>query len=161
MSWKSDKSIERIVKLFKRVPKNVFPEDIEAIKYVNETITESEKQYMVDNLLFAKLLCYTINQNLHFHGNIKMAIKDVSDVFKQPIETHLSIMTSNLNNQDLINYLKQIGVDFDSHKNESAIIKENEKGLIEKLKSSWKTESVTKSFCNTVNEFLKDTDNYI
>lgn len=161
MSWKSDKSIERIVKLFKRVPKNVFPEDIEAIKYVSETITESEKQYMVDNLLFAKLLCHVINQSLHYQGSIKMAIKDVSDVFKKPIEDHLSILTMNLNNQDLNNYLQRIGVDFNSHKNESETIKSNEKELLEKLKSSWKTESVTKSFCNTVNEFLKDTDNYI
>lgn len=161
MSWKSDKSIERIVKLFKRVPKNVFPEDIEAIKHVSETITESEKQYMTDNILFAKLLCHVINQNLHYHGNIKMSIKDVSDVFKKPIEHHLSILTSNLNNQDLNNYLKEIGIDFDSYKNESDVIKSNEKGLIEKLKSSWETKSVTKSLCNTVNEFLKDTDNYI
>lgn len=161
MSWRSDKSIERVVKLYKRVPKQVFPEDIEAIKNINETILESEKALVNDHLLFAKLVCYVLNLNLHHSGSMKGAIASLNTELQRPLEHHLTFLTSNLNQQELNNYLKDLGFNFDSLESEPEKIKANEKGMIEKIKSNWTKEKVTKSFCNTVNEFIKYTDNYI
>lgn len=161
MSWKSDKSIERIVKLFKRVPKNVFHEDIEAIKNINETILESEKALVNDHLLFAKLVCYVLNLNLHHSGSMKGAIASLNTELERPLDHHLTFLTSNLNQQQLNNYLKDLGFNFESLESEPEKIKANEKGMIEKIKSNWTKEKVAKSFCNTVNEFIKNVNNYI
>lgn len=161
MSWKSDKSIERVVKLYKRVPKQVFPEDIEAIKNINETILESEKVLVNDHLLFAKLVCYVLNLNLHHSGSMKGAIASLRTVLEKPIDHQLEFLTMNLNQQDLNNYLKDLGFNFDSLESEPEKIKANEKGMIEKIKGNWTKEKVTKSFCNTVNEFIKNINNYI
>lgn len=159
MSWKSDLSIKRIYNTFKRV--QVFQQDVDALKNLNETISENENKYMVDNILFAKLLCYVLNQNLHYHKSMKMSISEVAEVFKKPLDNHLEILTVNLNNQDLNNYLKNIGIDFKKFETDKTIVKDHSKELIEKLKSNYSKKVVEKSFCNTVNEFLKQPENYI
>lgn len=161
MSWRSDKSIERVVKLYKRVPKQVFPEDIEAIKNINETILQSEKALVNDHLLFAKLVCYVLNLNLHHSGSMKGAIASLNTELERPLDHHLTFLTSNLNQQELNNYLKDLGFNFESLESEPENIKANEKGMIEKIKCNWTKEKVTKSFCNTVNEFIKNINNYI
>lgn len=161
MSWRSDKAIERLVRTFQRVKSQIFEEDIKAIKTINETIIESEKSIAVDNLLFAKLLCYILNQNLHHHGNMKQSIEEVSGVFKKPLNHHVSILATNLNNQALNIYLKEIGIDFNSLSDQPDLIKSNQKEIIEKIKNNWNESKVEKSFINTINEFLRDTDNYV
>ena len=161
MSWRSDKAIERLVRTFQRVKSQIFEEDIKAIKTINETIIESEKSIAVDNLLFAKLLCYILNQNLHHHGNMKQSIEEVSGVFKKPLNHHVSILATNLNNQALNIYLKEIGIDFNSLSDQPDLIKSNQKQIIEKIKNNWDKSKVEKSFINTINEFLRDTDNYV
>lgn len=161
MSWKSDKSIERIVKLFKRVPKQVFPEDIQAIKNINETISESEKQLVNDHILFAKLVCYVLNLNLHRSGSMKEAIASLRSVLEKPISDQLEFLTMNLNQNELNNYFKSIGMNFNVMGDNSEIIKSNEKEMIEKIKNNWTKQKVTKSFNNTVKEFIKDVNNYI
>lgn len=161
MSWKSDKSIERVVKLYKRVPKQVFPEDIEAIKNINETILESEKVLVNDHILFAKLVCYVLNLNLHHSGSMKGAISILATELERPLEHHLTFLTSNINQQELNNYLKSIGFNFESLEDEHELIKANEKEIVAKIKSNWTKQKVTKSFTNTVNEFIKDVNNYI
>lgn len=161
MSWKSDKSIDRVVKLYKRVPKQVFPEDIEAIKNINETILESEKDLVNDHVLFAKLVCYVLNLNLHHSGSMKGAIASLRTVLEKPISDQLEFLTMNLNQNELNNYFKSIGMNFNVMEDNSEIIKSNEKEIIEKIKNNWTKQKVTKSFNNTVNEFIKDINNYI
>lgn len=161
MSWKSDKSIERVVKLYKRVPKQVFHEDIEAIKNINETISESEKELVNDHVLFAKLVCYVLNLNLHQSGSMKGAIASLRSVLEKPISDQLEFLTMNLNQTELNNYFKSIGMNFNVMEDNSEIIKSNENEMIEKIKNNWTKQKVTKSFNNTVNEFIKDVNNYI
>lgn len=161
MSWKSDKAIERIVKLFKRVKNQVFDEDIEAIKTINETIALNEQKFVNDNILYAKLLCYIIDKNLNHCRDIKSAIKIASDILKEPLDYHLQILHRDLNDIDQLNFFTSLGYDFNSYKNQNDILKVNEKEIIEKLKSNWDYKKVEKSFYNTANEFLKDTNNYI
>lgn len=167
MSFKSDKALERIVKTFQRIRNGIFEEDIKAIKTINETIEESEKMVAVDNILFAKLLCHVLNSNLHHYGNMKNSISGVQDVFNKPLDHHISILSRNLNNQELSNYLKSIGVnlEFEETKEQSLknieSVKSHQKEIVEKMKTNWSKSKVEKSFVNTVNEFLRDAENYI
>lgn len=161
MSWKSDKAIERLVKTFQRVKNQIFEQDVEAIKTINETIETNEKQYVTDNILFAKLLCHFLNLNLHHHGNMKIAIKEADNVFKMSLREHIEIITKNLNDQDVINFLKGLGADMESFSNQPELLSKNEKEIIERLQTNWELTKVSKSFYNTANEFLRDTNNYV
>jgi len=161
MSWKTDNSIKRIFNTFKRLKTQIFNQDIEALKLLNETIAEQEKKYVNDNLLYAKLLCYVLDRNFHHYGDMKMAIKVSHDILKEPLHFHLQMLHRNINDQDFNNYLKSIGIEFDTYKNQNDILKANEKEFVEKLKNNWTYENVSKAFYNTANDFLKETENYI
>ena len=161
MNWKVENKLKRIFGVFKRSKSQIFPEDIEALKFVSETLAEAGKGNVQDNILFAKLLCYVLNQNLHYHGSMKQSISEVGSVFKKPLNHHISILAINLNNQILNNYLKSININFDNLDDQTEIIKANEKEIIEKIKSEYTTDKVEKSFVKTVNEFLTDIDNYV
>lgn len=167
MSWSSDKALERLIKTFQRIINGIFKEDIEAVKKIAETIEENEKLIVVDNILFAKLLCHVLNTNLHHYGNMKNSLSAVQDVFKKPLDHHIEFLTYNLNNQELNNYLKSIDINLEftetaeQLKNNEELLKSNQKEIIKKIKSNWSKSKVEKSFVNTINEFIRDTENYI
>lgn len=167
MSWSSDKALERLIKTFQRIKNGIFKEDIEAVKKLAETIEENEKLIVVDNILFSKLLCHVLNTNLHHYGNMKNSLSVVQEALKKPLDHSLSILADNLNNQEFNNYLKSIGVnlEFEETKEQSLNnieqLKSNQKEIIEKIKNNWSKSKVEKSFVKSVNEFLRDTDNYV
>ena len=98
----------------------------------------------------------------------KASIKIVADILKEPLDYHLQMFHANLNQKGIDSYLQSIGFNLD-HLNHSKerqesndkILKENQKEIIEKMKVNWTYENVSKSFYNTANEFLQETDNYI
>lgn len=150
MSWKTEFAVKRIFNSFKRLKNQIFTQDIEALKLINETLAESEKQYINDNLLYAKLLCYVLDRNLHYHGDIKTAIKNAADILKEPLDFHLQMLHKNINDKNILKHIDDI--DFENT---------DQKELIKKLENSFSYESVEKSFFNTANDFLRETDNYI
>lgn len=165
MSWTQENALKRIFNVFKRSKDRVYKEDIEALKVLNDELNGSRQILIQDNLLFAKLLCYCLNQNLHDKGNIQSSIKCVGDILKEPLDYHVQMFQMNLNNQDINNYLESIGINtdmFDFSKNDNEkILNDNEKEIALKLKQFWNYEKVEKSFYNTANQFLKETENYI
>lgn len=167
MSWSSDKALERLIKTFQRIKNGIFKEDIDAVKKLAETIEENEKLIVIDNILFAKLLCHVLNTNLHHYGNMKNSLYVVQDVFKRPLDHHIEFLSDNLNNQELNNYLKSIGVNLefeetkDENLNNIEKLKSNQKEIIEKIKNNWSKSKVEKSFVKSVNEFLRDPENYV
>ena len=162
MSWQSDKSLKRIFNTFKRLKNNIFNEDIEALKQLNDELLNSQKSNVIDNILFAKMLCVHLRQNLEFYSDIKLAIKKSNDDLKQPLNFHLQVLLQSLNNTDKINYLKSLNIDFDGIdlQNES-LTNEMQKEFIEKIKTNWSYDLLEKSFLKTTNEFINDVDNYV
>ena len=79
MSWEDKKAIRRIFNTFKRVPKQVFQEDIDALKTINESLEAKASETAHDNLLYAKLLAVVLRHNVAYFGNIQQAIKKVKD----------------------------------------------------------------------------------
>lgn len=94
------------------------------------------------------------------YGDIKMAIKTISNDLQLPLIDNIEMLRISLNNTDRINYLKNIGIDFESNKNQDDILKANQQDFIKKLMNNWSIENVEKSLYNTTNDFLKDLNNY-
>ena len=160
MSWKDEYALKRIFNTFKRLKSNIFEQDIEALKTINESLENSKIDCVNDNLLFAKLLSVVLRQNLVYFGDMQMAIKSTQDIFSEPLEYHLAFLQKSLNETDKINYFKNIVINIDSDKRQDKIITDHQQKIIEKLNTNWTIENVRKSFFNSANTFLKDLNNY-
>jgi hypothetical protein len=164
MSWNSDNAVKRIFNSFKRLKSQIYNEDIEALKQLNEELLNNQKNYVNDNILFAKLLSHILRNELKYQGTMKMAVKKIDSVLKTPISHHTEFLRMELNNKDFLEYIESLGIETDhlNHKenNNDLILNDNQKEIQDKLLKFWNYEKVEKSFYNTANEFLKDINNY-
>ncbi len=168
MNWQYKKAVTRIFNTFRRLNKNIYDEDVEALKSLNELIDTSAKNFIHSNLVYAKLLAIHLRQNLHYYGNVKQAIVALSDELKNPLNYQIELLTQEINSAELSSYLESLGIDTnkivlsDSEKGikENEIIKENQRNIIEKLNKFWSFDNVENSFYNTANDILKDVNNY-
>tara|TARA_R110000851_G_scaffold75456_1_gene166314 strand:- start:6101 stop:6529 length:429 start_codon:yes stop_codon:yes gene_type:complete len=141
MSWTSKKHIAKIFNAFKRNKERIYKEDIEALKELDEIVNQSSRQLAKDNLIYAKLLCLFLRQNIHYYKDVKMALKQLQFQLKTPLDTQLEMLTIDLNMVDLQN-------------------QETDEQLLNKLLNSWTREQVEKSFYNSANDLLKEIENY-
>ena len=164
MSWNSDNAVKRIFNSFKRLKSQIYNEDIEALKQLNEELLNNQKNYVNDNILFAKLLSHILINELKYQGTMKMAVKKIDSVLKTPISHHTEFLRMELNNKDFLEYIESLGIETDhlNHKENKndLILNDNQKEIQDKLLNFWNYNKVEKSFYNTANEFLKDINNY-
>lgn len=164
MSWATDNAIKRIVNVFKRSKDKVYKEDIQALQLLSDELINSQKNYVNDNILFAKLLNYTLRNELKNQGSMKMAIKSIDGILKTPLSHHTEFLRMELNNKDFLDYVESLGIETDhlNHKenNNDLILTENQKEVQNKLLNFWNHDKVEKSFYNSANEFLRDINNY-
>jgi hypothetical protein len=164
MSWSTDNAVKRIFNSFKRLKNQIFEQDIEALKLLNEELINNQKNYVNDNILFAKLLNYALRNELKHQGSMKMAIKSIDSILKTPIAHHTEFLRLELNHKDFLDYAESLGIETDhlNHKenNNDLILTKNQKEVQDKLLNFWNFDKVEKSFYNSANEFLKDLNNY-
>jgi hypothetical protein len=164
MSWKLENNTKRIYNVFKRSKSQIYSEDIEALKEVLNHVNEGNKALVNDNLLFAKLLSIHLRQNLNYYGSIGGAIAATKELLKEPLNNSLEMLRIDLNSVDLQNYFKSIGIvdEFTTEQrlNNNYLLSEKEKEIVDKCKKNWTIEKVEKSLINSVNDFLKDVENY-
>jgi hypothetical protein len=168
MSWTEQNAFKRIYNVFKRNKNNIYNEDIQALKLLNEALENKNKQFVTKNLLFAKLLAIQLNQNLMYYGSIEQAIKKIKYDLSLSLDYNLIYLQKNINNTELINYFNSIGVNttnpnlltVEQKQNDKNIITSKQKEIIEELKNNWDFELVEKSFVKTANELLKDVNYY-
>ena len=164
MSWLTDNALKRIAGAFKRSKDKVYKEDIQALQLLSNELVSNQKKYINDNILFAKLLNYTLINELKHYGSMRMAIKNIDGILKTPLENQIEFLRLELNNKDFIEYMESLGIEMDhlNHKenNNDKILNKNQKEVKEKLLKFWDYEKISKSFYNTANEFLKDINNY-
>jgi len=141
MSWQNKKHITKIFNAFKRNKERIYKEDIEALKNLDEFINESSKNLTKDNLIYAKLLCVFLRQNVHHYKDIKFAIKELKFQLNIPLDRQIELLTYDLN---LI-----------SLQNET-----DAKEVFKKMDNPWTKEQVEKSFYNSANDLLKEIENY-
>jgi hypothetical protein len=169
MSWSEQNALKKVVSVFKRSKERnvpIYDNDIEAIKTLNKALEIKSKAYVNDNLLYAKLLCFVLYRNVEYLGGIKQAIKHIqTDVLNFSLDEHIEMLRRHLNQKDFDEYLSTLGLSetFTGEDEESnlAILTKNQNEVITKLNKFWNFDKVKKSFYNTANEFLQDTDNYI
>jgi hypothetical protein len=168
MSWTEQNAFKRIYNVFKRNKNNIYSEDIEALKLLNTALENKNKQFVTQNLLYAKLLAIQLNQNLMYYGSIEEAIKKIKSDLSLSLNYNLIYLQKNLNNTELINYFNSLGVNTsnpnlltnEQKQNDKNIISDKQKEIIEQLKKNWDFELVEKSFVKTANELLKDVNYY-
>jgi hypothetical protein len=168
MSWTIENAQKRVFNVFKRSKDKIYNEDIEALKLLNEELLNRQKSYVNDNILYAKLLCVILTNELLYRKDIKESLKAVSSDLLKPLDYHLEIMRMHLNNIDLESHFNSLGLlDFDfwdvtqeTKDKKNAVINRIKPEMLDKIKHNWTTENVNKSFYNTANQFLKDIDNY-
>ena len=141
MSWEHKRYVTKIFNAFKRNKERIYKEDIEALKNLDEFINESSKVMTKDNLLYAKLLCVFLRQNIHYYKDVKFAIKELKFQLQIPLDRQIELLTYDLN---LIELQKQ----------------ETPEAVLEKLNKPWSKEVVEKSFYNSANDLLKEIENY-
>ena len=168
MSWTEQNAFKRIYNVFKRNKNNIYSEDIDALKLLNTALENKNKEFVTQNLLYAKLLAIQLNQNLMYYGSIEEAIKKIKYDLSLPLNFNLIYLQKNLSNTELTNYFNSIGVNIsnphlltdEQKQNDKNIISDNQKEIIEQLKKNWDFELVEKSFVKTANELLKDVNYY-
>jgi hypothetical protein len=141
MSWQNKKHISRIFNAFKRNKERIYKEDIEALKSLDELISKESEQTTKDNLIYAKLLCVFLRQNIHYYKDVKFAIKELKFQLNIPLDRQIELLTYDLNLIEL-------------QKLESA------EQVFEKMDNAWSKEQVEKSFYNSANDLLKEIENY-
>lgn len=141
MSWELKRNVTKIFNAFKRNKERIYKEDIEALKNLDEFINEHSKSLTKDNLLYAKLLCVFLRQNIHHYKDVKFAIKELKFQLNIPLDRQIELLTYDLN---LIELQKQ----------------ETPEAVLDKLKKPWSKEVVEKSFYNSANDLLKEIENY-
>jgi cupin superfamily acireductone dioxygenase involved in methionine salvage len=141
MSWELKRNVTKIFNAFKRNKERIYKEDIEALKNIDDFINESSKNLTKDNLLFAKLLCVFLRQNVHYYKDIKFAIKELKFQLNIPLDRQIELLTYDLN---LIELQKQ----------------ETTEAVMQKMNNAWSKEVVEKSFYNSANDLLKEIENY-
>jgi hypothetical protein len=164
MSWIIQNSVNRIFNAFKRNKNNIYKEDIEALKLINEALLECEKTLVNDNILFAKLLSVQLRQNIIYFKDIGLAIKAVQRDLRNTVEFNINLLTLDLNNYELENYFKSIGIEkyntLEEWEKNKQIISDNQQEISKKVLKSWSVEDVEKSFYKSVNQIIKDIENY-
>jgi hypothetical protein len=141
MSWQNKKHVTKIFNAFKRNKERIYKEDIEALKSLDEFINESSKNLTKDNLIYAKLLCVFLRQNIHYYKDIKFAIKELKFQLNIPLDKQIELLTYDLNLITLQN-------------------ETDAKEVFRKMDNAWTKEQVEKSFYNSANDLLKEIENY-
>jgi len=166
MSWETDNALKRIFNSFKRLKNQIFIQDIDALKLLDDYILEADRKRINDNQLFAKLLCFVLYRNVEHFKDIKQAIKSIqTEVFNGSMEEHIELLKLHLNKNDFDEYLKSLNlihVEFTDEEDNENLEKltKNQKEVIGKLKKFWNHDKVEKSFYNTANQMLNDINNY-
>lgn len=160
MSWHLKNSVTRIFNVFKRNKERIYKEDIDALKKIDEFINSESRNITTGNLLFSKLLCLYLRQNLNYYGDIKTAIKALQKELKHPLNYQLEFLTKDLNHNEFITYLKSKNLNFDKVIIDKSPIKGIEEEVLTKLKQEWSYDIVEKSFYNSANDILKEVENY-
>ena len=65
MSWITENAMKRVFNVFKRAKERKVPiweNDIESLKTLNDALVEAEKRYVIDNILFLKLVCICLKE---------------------------------------------------------------------------------------------------
>lgn len=165
MSHQDTRDIERIFKTFKRLGKQIFKEDVDALKRLNESLEFYKIEQVNDNRIYAKLLA--LHLKTKYCGNIDLTLKFLGQDLSQPLYFHLDNLQNKIRCTELIEYVKTLKIDVPENEFndiEALTKKENEfwtvhqKAIIKQINDQYGVDFVKNNFYNTANEILRNID---
>lgn len=138
--------------------------DQKAVDFLTEWIERQKIELLNQNMLFAKLYCYSLINEVEFYKDVEFANKKINDICKMDIQQLYDEVYRKINNLEYLKFCKENGIITDhiekmtlnknQEENQKVLIKQNEKELIKILKGLWSKEKIYKSLNNTISETI-------
>lgn len=138
--------------------------DQKAVDFLTEWIELQKIESLNQNMLFAKLYCYCIINEIEFYKDVEFANKKINDICKMDIRQLYDEVYRKLNNLEYLKFCRENGIITDhiekmtlNKKDEELqkeIINKNKVKLSEILQGIWSKEKVYKSLNNTISETI-------
>ncbi len=169
MSWKEDNSLKRIYNTFKRTPKAIFKEDIEALKTLKESLDFYRIKQVTDNILFAKALSLLIIERYKNVKCINSTLQTIDKDLEDTLDYNLQKLSNKITTTELIQYIESLTIevphselnDVDAlTKRENEFWSTHEKTIFAEIKSNYEKEKITDSFYKSATEILNNLKNY-
>lgn len=144
--------------------------DIEAVDFLTSWITNQKEKDLQENLLFAKLYCYALINELEFYKDIKFANNKLQEILSSNINTQYESVANSLNRLELNKYLNSVGIVTDhlekmviteaQEQKQQELIKTHQSTIAKYVLGVWNINSVYKSLNNTITECINKYKNY-
>ena len=142
--------------------------DIQSVDFLIKWIDQQKKETLKENVLFAKMYCYCLFNELEFYKDIKFSTNKLNDELIKPIEQHYLKIAEKLNKTELESFCKSVGIETDHFKRiqlkqtgkesenekQKEIIKLNKSKLEKFILGIWSVDSVFKALNNTITELI-------
>jgi len=138
--------------------------DVKAIEFLSEWIQRQKSETLQQNLLFAKMYCYALENEIEFYKDIEFATNRLNDVCKLDIQQHYKRIANKLNNLEYLKFCKQNGIVTDHIENmtmtkaqtssQKELIKKHEVKLKELVLGLWSETKVYKGLNNVISELI-------
>src|SRR6187402_1368754 len=156
MSWKDDNALKRIFSTFKRLKSNIFQQDIDALKQLQESLEFYKKQNVDRSKVYAVILCMLIKERTR-RMDINTALYMIGQDCKHGLDFHIGTLTSQLICNDLNSFMKESKIDVPTQeKNPEELQKyieqwheKYDKDFLDRILNSWTDEEVSRQFYNT------------
>jgi predicted transport protein len=169
MSFQTDKAIKRIFNTFKRLGKQIYKEDIDALKTINESLDFYKTSFVADNKIFAKLLALYLKEKYSNVKDIDFVIKQLNKDLEQPLSYHLELLKVKIQSTETIEYIKTLTIDVPENEFndvEALTNRENEfwdvhhKNIFKQIKEQYSADFINNNFYNTATEILQTVEFY-
>jgi len=138
--------------------------DIEAVDFLIIWVNKQKEETLKENLLFAKMYCYCLANEIEFYKDIKFATNKLNDELIKSIDIHYLKISNELNRIELNNFCSSVGIVTDHFEKslmtdiqeteQQTKIKTNQLQLQKFVLGTWSVESVYKALNNTITELI-------
>jgi len=169
MRWKVENAIKKVYACFSRNKKTVYESEIDAFKIMVDEINNHNKALVHNNEVYAKLLAMHIKNEYRRYRDVNFTIKKINDDLKYSLGFHLSELSNCIISLEFVQYLQTLEVEATEEEQstieglerlEDKFFKHHEKGIFDKIKTSYSKTEIENKFILTANDFLKDVENY-
>ena len=138
--------------------------DQNAVDFLTNWIERQKIESLQQNMLFAKLYCYSLINEIEFYKDVELANKKINDICKMDIQNLYDEVYRKINNLEYLKFCKENGIIIEhiekmtlnkkQEENQKEIIKQNQNELNKILKGLWSKEKIYKSLNNTISETI-------
>lgn len=138
--------------------------DVKAIEFLVNWINQQKSETLHQNLLFAKMYCYALENEIEFYKDVEFATKKLNEVCKTDIQEHYKRIANKLNNLEYLKFCRENGIitnhiekmtlKTEQENSQKELVKKHEQKLSILIKGVWSESKVYKSLNNTISELL-------